>query len=946
MTRLLTNDEIENILDFIQPSQDIPIETAMSIVKNNKEKLRKQLITQKVYPEIIPQLKSMMEKSYESTIIQPGESVGVICAQSIGEKNTQTTLNSIDWTDKILYTKDQHTFVEPIGQMIDNLLEKNTDKITHIEENRTEYLEIPDGYQIPSTDENGKVKWYKIEAVTRHLPVGKLVKVITASGRTVMATQAKSFLVWNGKKFDGVLGSDVKVGDILPTTCDLQRPKHITTHFDMESIFPKTEYLYTTEVNKAIKYQKTNGGLSTRSLKIFEQLNGKEFTVPYNRYDTMLGRRKEYLSNCPDGIIYIHTSNIFVSHIPDKILLDNDFGFFVGIYLAEGWSTLTFVGISNKDEVIRKRVTDFCDRYGVTYHLVISQSKNVINGESHDLKIHSTLLARMFKRICDTGSLSKRFPEFAYTAPDDFIKGLIDGYFSGDGSVNKEDGSVSVCSISENLIHGISFLLSYYGIFGRISNGQPKETRFKTVNRIYNLRIRNGFAKQFAKNIILTEGRKQEKLTKITLKREYSCENGRSQEKFPINRDVFFDKVVSVEYVDGTTEYVYDLTVETTRNFQLFNGLNVRDTFHRAGTSEKTMTQGVPRFQELINATRKPRIVNHKIYLKEGNKTIEETRLTVGSNIVGLSFADISKSICVKLNKSPEKWYEVFKVLYHEDFINHPHCISIKLNMKKLFEYKVTIEDIAKFIHKEYDDLFCVFSPASEGQIDIFVDTSNIELPENRILFVTKDNAEEIYLEECVQPIIEKMIITGIQGITEVFYTKENDEWIVETNGINSRTIASQYNNFKKLLALDIVDEEKTTSNNVWDIYEIFGIEAAREFLVEEFSSIMDGINTCHSSLLVDRMTYGGNISSITRYTMKKDESGPFGKASFEETMDNFMNAAAKGEIEPTEGVSASIICGKRANIGTGMVNVKLNIKKLPMFKNQKSKEEEIINPY
>jgi hypothetical protein len=66
---------------------------------------------------------------------------------------------------------------------------------------------------------------------------------------------------------------------------------------------------------------------------------------------------------------------------------------------------------------------------------------------------------------------------------------------------------------------------------------------------------------------------------------------------------------------------------------------------------------------------------------------------------------------------------------------------------------------------------------------------------------------------------------------------------------------------------------------------------------------------------------------------MKKDESGPFGKASFEETMDNFLNAAAKGEIEPTKGVSASIICGKRANIGTGMVNVKIDITKLPLCK-------------
>ncbi|MCP3683246.1 MAG: hypothetical protein GY861_11205 [bacterium] len=63
---------------------------------------------------------------------------------------------------------------------------------------------------------------------------------------------------------------------------------------------------------------------------------------------------------------------------------------------------------------------------------------------------------------------------------------------------------------------------------------------------------------------------------------------------------------------------------------------------------------------------------------------------------------------------------------------------------------------------------------------------------------------------------------------------------------------------------------------------------------------------------------------------MKKAESGPFGKASFEETHENFLNAAARGEIEPTKGVSASIICGKRSNIGTGMVGVSIDITRLP----------------
>ena len=175
MTRVLTKKEIENLLDFIVPQDGIPLDTAMSVVEANKERFRAQLVGQKVYPSIIPKLREQLQKTFEDSLVQAGESVGVICAQSIGEKQTQTTLNSVDWTEKILYTKDGNTNIKPIGEMIDNLLADNPSEITHIEENRTEYLPLPDGYLIPSTDENGMVSWYRIEAITRHLPVGKLV---------------------------------------------------------------------------------------------------------------------------------------------------------------------------------------------------------------------------------------------------------------------------------------------------------------------------------------------------------------------------------------------------------------------------------------------------------------------------------------------------------------------------------------------------------------------------------------------------------------------------------------------------------------------------------------------------------------------------------------------------------------------------------------------------
>ena len=139
--------------------------------------------------------------------------------------------------------------------------------------------------------------------------------------------------------------------------------------------------------------------------------------------------------------------------------------------------------------------------------------------------------------------------------------------------------------------------------------------------------------------------------------------------------------------------------------------------------------------------------------------------------------------------------------------------------------------------------------------------------------------------------------------------------------------------NLSELLKNPIVDSTQTISNNIWDIYKIFGIEASREFLIEEFLNVVssDGtyINPSHIQLLVDIMTYSGTILSISRYGMKLEQTGPIAKASFEESLDNFLKAAFFGVKDNTNGISASILCGKNSNIGTGMCELGVDFDKL-----------------
>jgi DNA-directed RNA polymerase beta' subunit len=345
------------------------------------------------------------------------------------------------------------------------------------------------------------------------------------------------------------------------------------------------------------------------------------------------------------------------------------------------------------------------------------------------------------------------------------------------------------------------------------------------------------------------------------------------------------------------------------------NTQSTLNSFHHAGITEKTVVTGVPRFEELINATKSPKGVSCSIYFKSHTGSIKELRKAIGNSIVELRLGKITKKIEILDEILEEQWYKPFEILYSSRFRDFTHCIRLHLDTRILFEYSLTMSKIVESIENEYSDLVCVWSPDKYSFIDIFIETESIELPE-KISFITPETKIPVYIEEVIIPNIEKLQVCGITGVLNAFYVKKDNEWMIETDG----------SNFSKILAHPLVDISRTRTNNIWEIYTTLGIQAAKKALYEEFMDIMSGINACHAKILVDWMTHSGTISSISRYTVKKAECGALSKCSFEETLTNLVSAGIYGETEITKGVSASIICGKRSKIGTGMFDIKMDL--------------------
>jgi DNA-directed RNA polymerase II subunit RPB1 len=165
---------------------------------------------------------------------------------------------------------------------------------------------------------------------------------------------------------------------------------------------------------------------------------------------------------------------------------------------------------------------------------------------------------------------------------------------------------------------------------------------------------------------------------------------------------------------------------------------------------------------------------------------------------------------------------------------------------------------------------------------------------------------------------------------------KKQDIWVLDTIGTNLLDV----------LGLDYIDNTRTVSNDIVEIYNVLGIEAARQAIYNELVEVVefDGtyINFHNYSVLVDRMTFTHKLISIFRHGINNDNIGPIAKASFEETPEMFLKAARHAELDTMRGVSANVMCGQEGHFGTACFQVILDIDE--MQKLEASSEYKYVN--
>lgn len=363
------------------------------------------------------------------------------------------------------------------------------------------------------------------------------------------------------------------------------------------------------------------------------------------------------------------------------------------------------------------------------------------------------------------------------------------------------------------------------------------------------------------------------------------------------------------------------------------------NTFHQAGTIKANATQGVPRIQELLSVSQNPKNPSNVIYLMP-NMADHQGSISSMKEIQKTTLRDITKSVRIYYDPNPLSSntivqedreillsYEKFSVSHGQNCAS-PWIIRLELDPNQMLSRNIL--DMTKIRTKiESNKVLRVFEC-------VHPDTNTTGKLVMRITF-GNDVAKNALSLRFIEDKLLDTTLTGIDGIGRVFPREKlgeltfdervggyvpQSQWVLDSEGTN----------LLDLFVFPNVDPTRTFSNDIHEILNVFGIEAARMALYEEMMAVFgaDSINYRHPCLLVDAMTYHGYLIAIDRFGMNKLENGVLAKSSFEMTSKILFDAAVSGEFDTMRGVSANIMFGQKPPCGTGFVDILVDESRMP----------------
>jgi len=297
--------------------------------------------------------------------------------------------------------------------------------------------------------------------------------------------------------------------------------------------------------------------------------------------------------------------------------------------------------------------------------------------------------------------------------------------------------------------------------------------------------------------------------------------------------------------------------------------------FHFAGVQEMQVTMGLPRLIEIFDARKKPSSPKMEIYMKKEYNNEKDAKV-FAEKIKEVSLREIASEINLNFSN------KTIEIIIDKNGLRQTHS-SVKTVVERL-------NDLG-FKAKEKTDSI--------------------------ILNASEFSFKEIYQ---LKEKLKKTIISGVKGIKQILLVKRDKDYVVITLGTN----------IKKIMELKETDPDKIISNDFYEVAEAFGIEVARQLLINEIYAVINtqglDINERHLKLVSDAMTNTGEIKGVTRMGIIAQKSSILARATFETPGKQFINSTIKGSKDKLISVIENIMLNQPVPVGTGLPGLMVKV--------------------
>ena len=314
-------------------------------------------------------------------------------------------------------------------------------------------------------------------------------------------------------------------------------------------------------------------------------------------------------------------------------------------------------------------------------------------------------------------------------------------------------------------------------------------------------------------------------------------------------------------------------------------------TFHYAGVATVNVTQGLPRIIEIVDARKVPNTPTMKIYLQEGIKATAEDAQKLAASLevtTTVNIATIETDVAQR------------RLVLH---LNKANMAQKNMTGAEVREKLTRATRLHVIANKEKNPTMLTLIPNVHSAEDL--DTLAENPPSYTMLLQLEEKIRDLRLKG----------IPGVERANVQFNDKTGEHYLA--------TIGS---NLARINEIEAIDRSRTYTNNIIEIYDQLGIEAARQAIVDELKETLDGarleVDDRHLLIVADVMTSEGEVRAIGRHGVSGTKHSILARAAFEVTVNHLLKAGIIGERDHLTGVAENIIVGQPIALGTGSVEL------------------------